>query len=190
MPVLPSGQGHVYPHVSRVPGPDGHVASDVAKLSLSRYSDLGQQYAKYPGRKGAATSEVSQVSGEKNWAEYYEYFRWVKSMPKVMTNFLTAQRWDTQVFINRGRHPLFVCWVRQLSWCYVVPDTETKETGWQHSDTAHLILITLYITQAPVTRLRDTETLLSDPETQQMGDTSTRSASGSGSGPGPSEVNI
>ena len=58
MPVLPSGQGHVYPHVSRVPGPDGHVASDVAKLSLSRYSDLGQQYAKYPGRKGAATSEV------------------------------------------------------------------------------------------------------------------------------------
>ena len=44
--------------------------------------------------------------------------------------------------------------------------------------------------QAPVTRLRDTETLLSDPETQQMGDTSTRSASGSGSGPGPSEVNI
>ena len=64
MPVLPSGQGHVYPHVSRVP--DGHVASDVAKLSLSRYSDLGQQYAKYPGRKGAATSEVSQVSGEKN----------------------------------------------------------------------------------------------------------------------------
>lgn len=53
-----------------------------------------------------------------------------------------------------------------------------------------LSLITLYITQAPVTRLRDTETLLSDPETQQMGDTSTRSASGSGSGPGPSEVNI
>ena len=44
-----------------------------------------------------------------------------------------------------------------------------------------------------VTRLRaDTETPISDPETQQlgdtMGDTSTRSASGSGSGPGPSEV--
>ena len=47
--------------------------------------------------------------------------------------------------------------------------------------------------QAPsMARLRaDTETLLSDPETQQMtADTSTRSASGSGSGPGPSEVNI
>ena len=68
----------------------------------------------------------------------------------------------------------------------VGPDTETKT----QDDTQTLCtLITLYITQAPVTRLRDTETLLSDPETQQMGDTSTRSASGSGSGPGPSEVN-
>ena len=73
MPVLPSGQGHVYPHVSRVPGPDGHVASDVAKLSLSRYSDLGQGYAKYQGRKGAAgaghitTSHLTSHDSPADW---------------------------------------------------------------------------------------------------------------------------
>ena len=68
MPVLPSGHGgHVYPtHVSRVPGPEGHVASDTcAKLSLSRYSDLGQSY-KYPGRRAGASTEVRQVSGEQD----------------------------------------------------------------------------------------------------------------------------
>ena len=66
MPVLPSGHGsHVYPaHVSRVPGPDGHVARDTcpsdtaAKLSLSRYSDLGQQSYTKGRRIGAEVSGV------------------------------------------------------------------------------------------------------------------------------------
>ena len=66
MPVLPSGHGsHVYPaHVSRVPGPDGHAARDTcpsdtaAKLSLSRYSDLGQQSYARGQRMGAEVSGV------------------------------------------------------------------------------------------------------------------------------------
>ena len=66
MPVLPSGHGSVYPApVSRVPGSEGHAASDAAKLSLSRYSDLGHQG--YRGRKiGPNTSEVSGVAGEQD----------------------------------------------------------------------------------------------------------------------------
>ena len=71
MPVLPTGHGsHVYSaHVSRVPGPDGHVAHDTcpsdtaAKLSLSRYSDLGQP--SYKGRRMGAEVSGCQASGEK-----------------------------------------------------------------------------------------------------------------------------
>ena len=71
MPVLPSGHGsHVYPaHVSRVPGPDGHVARDTcpsdtaAKLSLSRYSDLGQQSYTKGRRIGAEVSGVRRKLG-------------------------------------------------------------------------------------------------------------------------------
>ena len=77
----------------------------------------------------------------------------------------------------------------------VGPDTQTmrQDDTTHYSSTGSLdTSLHVHYTQAPsVARLRaDTETLLSDPETQQItADTSTRSASGSGSGPGPSEVN-